>query len=74
MTIARNRVVTIDYTLTDEGGAVLDTSQGEEPLAYIHGTGTLVRAWKRRWKGKRHRSTSRSPFRRTRGMARVTSP
>jgi len=42
MTIAKNRVVTIDYTLTDEGGAVLDTSQGEEPLAYIHGTGTLV--------------------------------
>lgn len=42
MTVSKNRVVTIDYTLTGEDGAVLDTSQGQEPLAYIHGTGSVI--------------------------------
>jgi FKBP-type peptidyl-prolyl cis-trans isomerase SlyD len=42
MQIADQRVVTIDYTLTDERGEVLDSSNGEEPLTYIHGTGNIV--------------------------------
>lgn len=42
MTVAKNRVVTIDYTLTGEDGAVLDTSSGQEPLSYIHGTGSII--------------------------------
>jgi FKBP-type peptidyl-prolyl cis-trans isomerase SlyD len=35
-------VVTIHYTLKDDGGAVLDSSAGGEPLAYIQGHGNLV--------------------------------
>ena len=35
MNIAKHTVVTIDYTLTDQHGAILDSSKGEEPLAYI---------------------------------------
>jgi FKBP-type peptidyl-prolyl cis-trans isomerase SlyD len=42
MQIEKNKVVSIDYTLTDEGGEVLDSSAGKEPLSYIHGTGSLI--------------------------------
>jgi FKBP-type peptidyl-prolyl cis-trans isomerase SlyD len=42
MKIAKNTVVTIDYTLTDDDGDVVDTSSGREPLAYLHGTGSIV--------------------------------
>ena len=52
MNIAKNRVVSIDYTLTGEDGTVLDTSKGEEPLAYIHGTGSLVEGLEAALEGK----------------------
>lgn len=42
MRIAKHSVVSIDYTLTGKDGEVLDSSQGREPLAYIHGTGSIV--------------------------------
>jgi FKBP-type peptidyl-prolyl cis-trans isomerase SlyD len=40
--VIADRVVTIHYTLKDDGGAVLDSSAGGEPLAYIQGHGNLV--------------------------------
>jgi FKBP-type peptidyl-prolyl cis-trans isomerase SlyD len=42
MKIAKNRVVSIDYTLTEVGGEVLDTSKGREPLSYLHGNGNII--------------------------------
>src|SRR5262245_5166454 len=42
MQIGNQKVVTIDYTLTDDRGEVLDTSQGQEPLVYIQGTGSII--------------------------------
>ncbi|MBI4418460.1 MAG: peptidylprolyl isomerase [Ignavibacteriales bacterium] len=42
MKIAKNSVVTIEYTLTDEGGEILDTSKGREPLSYIQGMGNII--------------------------------
>jgi len=42
MQIQKNKVVTIDYTLTDSDGAVLDSSKDEEPLAYIQGTESII--------------------------------
>jgi FKBP-type peptidyl-prolyl cis-trans isomerase SlyD len=42
MQVAKHKVVTIDYTLTDDEGTVIDTSRGAEPLAYLHGTGSLI--------------------------------
>lgn len=42
MRIGKHSVVSIDYTLTDSNGEVLDTSKGREPLAYIQGTGSIV--------------------------------
>jgi FKBP-type peptidyl-prolyl cis-trans isomerase SlyD len=40
--ISADKVVLIHYTLKDDAGAVLDTSAGGEPLAYIQGHGNLV--------------------------------
>jgi FKBP-type peptidyl-prolyl cis-trans isomerase SlyD len=42
MQIAKNSVVTIDYTLTDDSGTVLDSSEGREPLSYLHGSGGII--------------------------------
>ncbi len=37
MIISKDKVVTIDYSLTDEEGELIDSSVGEEPLIYLHG-------------------------------------
>ncbi len=42
MQVARHTVVTIDYTLTNDEGEVIDSSKGAEPLSYIHGQGQIV--------------------------------
>lgn len=42
MQIAKNTVVSIDYTLTDASGAVLDSSRGSQPLDYLHGSGNII--------------------------------
>ena len=42
MRIAKHTVATIDYTLTDTDRNVIDTSEGGEPLSYIHGTGSII--------------------------------
>jgi FKBP-type peptidyl-prolyl cis-trans isomerase SlyD len=42
MTVAKDKVVSIDYTLTGEAGKVLDTSQGRAPLEYLHGAGNII--------------------------------
>jgi len=40
--IAHGMVVTIHYTLTDDSGTVIDSSQGADPLEYLHGHGNIV--------------------------------
>lgn len=42
MKITDNKVVLFDYTLKNDAGEVMDTSEGREPLAYIHGQGNLI--------------------------------
>lgn len=42
MQISQNTVASIDYKLTDGDGQVLDTSEGREPLTYLHGAGNLI--------------------------------
>lgn len=42
MTIAENKVVTIEYTLKNDAGEVLDTSEGREPLVYLHGAKNII--------------------------------
>jgi FKBP-type peptidyl-prolyl cis-trans isomerase SlyD len=42
MKVGKHKVVSIDYTLKDDDGTVIDSSQGGDPLAYIHGTGNII--------------------------------
>jgi len=35
-------VVTIHYKLTDNSGEIIDSSEGAEPLAYLHGAGNII--------------------------------
>ena len=44
VTIAPNTFVTLDYTLKDDKGEMLDQSESEggEPIRYVHGYGMLV--------------------------------
>ncbi|HSK28953.1 MAG TPA: peptidylprolyl isomerase [Candidatus Limnocylindria bacterium] len=40
--IEEGSIVSIEYTLTDNAGAVLDSNVGKEPLTYIQGAGQIV--------------------------------
>jgi FKBP-type peptidyl-prolyl cis-trans isomerase SlyD len=42
MKIENNAVVSIQYKLTNDGGEVLDSSEGDEPLTYLHGTDSII--------------------------------
>ncbi len=42
MLIAENAVVSIDYTLRNDEGEVLDSSEGAHPLAYLHGAANII--------------------------------
>ena len=42
MKIAKNKVVSIDYTLKDDDGKIIDSSEGRDPLSYIQGIGNII--------------------------------
>ena len=42
MHIAEQSVVSIHYTLTNDAGETLDTSDGREPLVYLHGAQNII--------------------------------
>ena len=42
MEIKKNSAVTLNYSLKNEEGTLLDTSEGREPLTYLHGVGGLI--------------------------------
>ena len=42
MQIATHKVVSIHYTLTSDEGEILDSSEGQEPLTYLHGLGNII--------------------------------
>jgi FKBP-type peptidyl-prolyl cis-trans isomerase SlyD len=52
MKISEHSVVSIDYTLTDDSGAEIDSSRGGDPLTYIHGVGGLIPGLERELEGK----------------------
>lgn len=53
MNISKNKVVSIDYTLTNDGGDTLDTSKDREPLTYIHGLGYIIPGLENALEGKK---------------------
>lgn len=42
MNIGDNCVVSIHYTLTDDEGDELDSSIGQDPFSYLHGTRSII--------------------------------
>lgn len=42
MEITKNKVASIHYTLRDNEGTVIDSSEGRDPLLYLHGAGNLI--------------------------------
>ena len=40
--IEENKVVTFEYTLKNDNGDILDSSENHAPLVYIHGTGNII--------------------------------
>jgi FKBP-type peptidyl-prolyl cis-trans isomerase SlyD len=42
MQIEKDKVVSIEYTLTDPKGNVIDTSKGRAPLPYLHGARNII--------------------------------
>jgi FKBP-type peptidyl-prolyl cis-trans isomerase SlyD len=50
--IEARKVVSIEYTLSDERGQVIDSSRGRAPLAYLHGAGNIVPGLEKALEGK----------------------
>jgi FKBP-type peptidyl-prolyl cis-trans isomerase SlyD len=42
MQIGERTVASFNYTLTNDAGTVVDSSNGREPLTYLHGAGNIV--------------------------------
>ena len=53
MEIAERTVALFNYTLTNAAGDVVDSSDGREPLAYLHGTGNIVPGLEKEMTGKK---------------------
>lgn len=50
--IGKHSVVSIHYTLKDDAGEVMDSSEGREPLAYLHGANNLIPGLENELQGK----------------------
>jgi FKBP-type peptidyl-prolyl cis-trans isomerase SlyD len=50
--VSADKVVLIHYTLKDDAGEVIDSSDGADPLAYIQGHGNLVPGLEKALEGK----------------------
>jgi FKBP-type peptidyl-prolyl cis-trans isomerase SlyD len=42
MAITKSKVVSIEYTLTDDQNKVIDSTIGQSPLDYLHGFGNII--------------------------------
>ena len=52
MTIAANKAVSIEYTLTNDAGDVIDSSAGGAPLVYLQGAGNIIPSLEKALEGK----------------------
>lgn len=52
LSIDDNTVASLHYTLTNSAGETLDSSQGNDPLIYLHGAGNLIPGLEKELKGK----------------------
>jgi FKBP-type peptidyl-prolyl cis-trans isomerase SlyD len=52
MQISKNKVAAIHYTLRNNEGEVIDSSEGRDPLYYLHGAGNLISGMEEGLEGK----------------------
>ena len=52
MKITKHAVVTVNYTLKNDKGETLDSSEGKEPMTYLHGVGGLIPGLETEMEGK----------------------
>lgn len=60
MPIEQNKVVTLEYTLRDDQGNTIDSTDGRDAFSYIHGTHALFPAFEAQLEG--HHSGERLRF------------
>lgn len=53
MQIAPNSVVAFHYKLTNDAGEVVDSSEGRDPLTYIHGAGNIIPGLEKQLEGRK---------------------
>ena len=53
MQASKDKVVTMHYTLTDTKGEILDSSNGAEPMPYLHGHMNIIPGLERELEGKK---------------------
>ena len=53
MKIVKDTVVQMHYKLTNKEGMLLDTSEGREPLTFLHGKGMLIPGLEKQLEGKK---------------------
>jgi len=52
MQIAKDKVVSIHYTLKNDAGSVIDSSENAEPLIYLHGAQNIIPGLEKALEGK----------------------
>jgi FKBP-type peptidyl-prolyl cis-trans isomerase SlyD len=52
MNIKKDKVVTIDYSLRDAAGKLLDSSEAGQPLIYLHGNDNIIPGLEKHLEGK----------------------
>lgn len=53
MNIQNNSAVSFHYSLTDDDGISIDSSEGKEPLGYLHGAGNIIPGLEKALEGKK---------------------
>ena len=53
MLVAKDLVVAMEYSLTDDEGSLIDRSEGDDFLYYLHGAGNIIPGLERELEGKK---------------------
>lgn len=52
MSIEQNKVVSFHYTLSNASGNTIESSQGRDPMVYLHGAGNIIPGLEKEMAGK----------------------
>ena len=51
LTVGKDRVIKFEYVLALDSGEVIDSSEGQEPITYLHGHGNIIPGLERQMEG-----------------------